>query len=179
MYNNFKTISSKELFHNPYWDYYLDKYSINNKEFDYHYVRSRGSVIIIPQMIDGNFLMINQYRYLNKRSSIEFPGGGLEPDMSYEKAAIKELAEETGYSCKKLEYVGEFNPFNGVTDEICRVFLASELEKVNASSDETEKIQVMYCSLDEINQLIKSNKIWDGMSISSLYIYLSKYKNLL
>lgn len=179
MSNKFKTISSKELYHNPYWDYYLDRYSIDNREFDYHYVHSRGSVIIIPILEDGNLLMINQYRYLNKRYSTEFPGGGVEPNASFETTAVKELIEETGYSCKKFEYIGEFNPFKGVTGEICKIFVARDLVKVVSNNEDTEKIEVLSLSLNEINQLIKSNKIWDGMSISSLYIYLSKYKNLL
>ena len=175
----FKTISSKELFRNPYWNYYLDRYSINDQEFDYHYVNSRGSVIIIPKLDDTKFLMVEQYRYLNKKNSIEFPGGGVKLNSNYEITAINELEEETGYTTHNLEFIGEFNPCNGITNEICRVYLATNLEKIKSQSEETEKIQLLTLTLEEINQLIKSNKIWDSMSITSLYFYVSKFTNKL
>lgn len=178
MHSKFKTISSKELYHNPYWDYYLDRYSIDNREFDYHYVRSRGSVMIIPLLDNGNLLLIEQYRYLNNRPSIELPGGGVGPNTDYKSAAAKELEEETGYIANDLEFIGEFNPCNGITNEICKVYIARNLVKVTQKNEETEEIQVLNYNINDIEQLIKSNKIWDGMSISSLYIYLSQYKNL-
>lgn len=171
----FKTISSKEVFLNPYWDYYLDRYSIDNKEFDYHYVRSRGSVIIIPKLNDGNYLMINQYRYLNKKFSLEFPGGGVKENLSYDQSAIEELEEETGYTSDSITFIGDFNPCNGITNEICKVFLAENLKLKQSKSDLTEKIQVESFSLEQINKMIISNKIWDGMSITSLYMYVSKF----
>lgn len=179
MNSEFKTISSKEVYHNPYWDYYLDRYSIDNKEFDYHYVNSRGSVIIIPKFDDNRFLMINQYRYLNRKLSIEFPGGGVQPSSTYEQTALNELEEETGYTSSNIQYIGEFNPFKGVTNEICKVFIADKLSKINSEMDDTEKIQVLFLKFEEINELIKSNKIWDGMSISSLYFYVLKFTNKL
>lgn len=171
----FKTISSKEVFHNPYWDYYLDRYSIDNEECDYHYVRSRGSVIIIPKLDDNNYIMINQYRYLNKKFSLEFPGGGVEPNLNFYQTAKKELEEETGFTSNSITCIGEFNPCKGITNEICKVFLADKLELIKSKSDRTEKIKVQSFSLEQINQMVISNKIWDGMSITSLYFYVSKF----
>ncbi len=179
MNKKFKTISSKELHHNPYWNYYLDRYSINEKEFDYYYVGSHGSVIVIPILENGKYVMIEQFRYLNNKSSIEFPGGGVQVNSTYEDSARTELEEETGFTSEDIEYIGEFNPCNGITNEICKVFLAKNLRRVKSNSEETESIQVETYTLEEINQMIKSNKIWDGMSITSLYFYVSKYTNML
>lgn len=174
-----KTISSKVLYSNPYWNYCLDRYSIDSKEFDYHYVNSRGSVIVIPKLNDTTFVMVEQYRYLNKKNSIEFPGGGVQLNSDYETSAKNELEEETGYTCSDLVFIGEFNPCNGITNEICRVYLANKLNQIVSRHEETEKIKLLYLSLEEINQLIKSNKIWDSMSISSLYFYVLKFTNTL
>jgi len=179
MQYEFKTISSKEIYSNPYWNYCLDRYSINDQEFDYHYVNSRGSVIIIPKLNETTFVMVEQYRYLNKKSSIEFPGGGVKPNSNYETTAKTELEEETGYTSSAFSFIGEFNPCNGITNEICQVYLATDLKKIEARNEETEKIQLLYLTLKEINQLIKSNKIWDSMSISSLYFYVSKFTDIL
>lgn len=178
MNKDYTTISSKVLFENPYWKYCLDTYTIDNRNFEYHYVNSNGSVIIIPKLSENLFLLTKQFRYLNSKESIEFPGGGVPLGLSYESAAIKELEEETGFTTNDLTYIGEFNPFNGVTNEICKVFEARNLRKIEAKPDLTEKISIIELELNEINNLISSNKIWDGMSITSLYIYVTKTNGL-
>ncbi|OGU57525.1 MAG: hypothetical protein A2X64_04670 [Ignavibacteria bacterium GWF2_33_9] len=168
----FDKISSEVLFSNPYWKYKLDKYRLPSGSIgDYHFIDSRGSSLIIPELDNHTFVMTNQFRYLNHKFSIEFPGGGLPEGVSFEDNVIKELEEETGYIAHKLELLGEFNPFNGVTNEICKVFLASELTKSKQKLDDTESISIMKVDKNDIFQLIKSNKIWDGMSISAYFLY--------
>ena len=45
----FDTISSQIIKSNPYWSYRLDTYIMPNGEpGDYHFVKSHGSVFIIP-----------------------------------------------------------------------------------------------------------------------------------
>src|SRR6266545_7899789 len=36
------------------------------------------------------------------------PGGGLEPNETWEQAAVRETLEETGYEVEILQYVGEY-----------------------------------------------------------------------
>jgi ADP-ribose pyrophosphatase len=175
----FSRIDSNLIHSNPYWDYRLDEYILpSGSTGKYYYVDSRGSTIIIPKLSEDTFILTSQFRYLNKKESIEFPGGGLTTNLTFEENALKELEEETGYKSNKLTLLGEFNPFNGVTDEICKVFLAEELEKSIANPDESESIKILEFNSDEINNMISSNKIWDGMSISAYLMYVLINKKL-
>ncbi|MBK9249900.1 MAG: NUDIX hydrolase [Ignavibacteria bacterium] len=66
---------------------------------EYHYVHSRGATLIIPQLPDGTFILVRQFRYLLQRESLEFPCGGINPQWAEPlENAHKELLEETGYS---------------------------------------------------------------------------------
>jgi ADP-ribose pyrophosphatase len=161
-------ISSEIKFKNPWWSYVIDQYILHTgKGAEYHYVHTHGSAFIVPMLGDGRFLMVSQYRYLNERESIEFPGGGIKEGEQPEEIAHKELIEETGYD-GDLQKVGIFNPYNGVTDEICHVYIARNLKSSNREmKDESEEFEVLTLSREEVEQKIKSNEIYDGMTLAA------------
>ncbi|MDD8018700.1 MAG: NUDIX hydrolase [Bacteroidota bacterium] len=168
MLKHWKKISSKVASQNSWWTYRLDEFQIpGGIAGEYHYVHTEGSSLIVPVMDDGKIILVNQYRYLCAKESIEFPCGGVKIGKSYEEMAHLELEEEAGYVAQKLQPVAEFNPFNGVTDEMCKVFIARELKKTAQRPDATEEIEVLYKTPDEIENLILTNAIWDGMTIAA------------
>lgn len=134
---------------------------------EYHSVHTEGSSMVVPVTNDGKIVLVNQYRYLCSRESIELPCGGVKPGMTYEEMAKIELEEETGFSSLSLEAAGEFNPFNGVTDEMCRVFIARDLVKTTSVPDETEEFEILVKSKTEIEELIAAHQIWDGMTLAA------------
>ena len=123
--------------------------------------------MIIPVTDNGKIIMVNQYRYLCNRESVEFPCGGVKQGMSYEAMAHLELEEETGFSSTNLSPVAEFNPYNGVTDEICTVFVARDLVKTASVPDATEEFELLYYTPDEIDTCIGKKMIWDGMTLAA------------
>lgn len=177
MNDKYKQVSSKILERNPYWDYRFDEYILPNGENgQYYYVETPGSVMVIPVLSDGRIVFVNQFRYLNQKFSIEFPGGGMKSDLSQRANALKELEEEAGFTASSLNKIGEFNPFNGVTNEICNVFIAEDLSKTESVPDETEEFNIIYLFPNEVIEKIQQNEIWDGMTLSAWSLYMfSKY----
>jgi ADP-ribose pyrophosphatase len=163
-----RTLSSIVKFKNPWWTYKVDKYILpNGNEGEYHYVYTGGSVFIIPVLDDGRLLMVRQYRYLNSRFSLEFPGGGVMEGENPDEIARKELIEETGYD-GELEKVGIFNPFCGVTNEYCHVYIARNLKpSSDEKHDDSEEFEVHYLSIAEFEEKIHTNEIFSGMSMAS------------
>ena len=153
---------------NPWWTYRRDEFLLpNGKQGDYHYVHTLGSSLIVPVQPDGGIVLVNQYRYLRDKESIEFPCGGVKDGHSYDGTAVQELQEEAGYIARSWMVAGEFNPYNGVTDEICRVYVARDLQPVPPKPDNTEEFEVIALLPDEIDARIISGVIWDGMSIAA------------
>lgn len=169
-----KKISESTLFKNPWWTYKRDEFELpSGKSGEYHYVHTNGSSIVIPIMADGKVLTVKQYRYLCGKESIEFPCGSVKDGSGHDETAWHELAEETGYSAKRLSLAGGFNPYNGVTDEMCHVYIARELLHVGGTPDETEEFEVLPLSAEEIDLRIKQGTIWDGMTIAAWLIVKS------
>lgn len=170
-------ISTRIHYKNPWWEYRIDEFSLpDGKTGEYNYVHTGGSTFVIPITSNNQIIMIEQHRYLNDKNSIEFPGGGLENGISEKENALKELREETGYKAARIEKIGEFNPFNGVTNEISHLFFAQELTLGETDFDETEMIEKHYFCVQDVIEMIKSNRIWDGMTLAAWALFeKSKY----
>lgn len=166
------TLGAETLHRNPWWLYKRDRVVLpSGEESEYHYVQTPGSVMVIPIAADGRFLLVRQYRYLNRRESIEFPGGGIKAGQSAEDAARAELREEAGVTAGVLEEIGYFNPFNGVTDELCRVFVARDLDTVASQPDATEEFELLRLDPAGMRAAVVDGTLWDGMTLASLSLY--------
>lgn len=164
-----KKLSERVVHSNPYWDYRQDRFELpTGKLGDYHYVHTRGSALIVPVREDGCLLLVNQYRYLADRESIEFPCGGIKSGATAEQTAHIELAEETGYSADVLVPVGSFAPYNGVADETCHVYIARELHRgAGATPDETEEFEIAWLTPTDLDEAVGSGEVWDGMTLAA------------
>jgi len=163
-----KKLSGSVIARNGWWTYRKDEYELpSGKRGEYHYVHTNGASLVVPVTVEGNVLLVNQFRYLCGRESIEFPCGGVKDGSSYFETARHELREETGYTSGDLAQVGEFNPYNGVTDEICRVYIARDLVYVGGTPDETEEFELVPLPPGELESRIASGEIWDGMTIAA------------
>jgi ADP-ribose pyrophosphatase len=166
-FSSWKTIIREEVFSTPWMSLYHDQFEMpDGKKGNYFYLHTRGSALTIPVTEEGKILLVKQYRYLTDKASIELPCGGVKHDQKDEDAARAELVEETGYSCQKLKRVGRFIPYNGLSDEFCTVFIARKLSFEGASPDDTEQIEILSASPDEIDAMIQRGKIVDGMTIA-------------
>ena len=175
---HWQKISSQTKFQNDHWSYKIDEFQLENGERGlYHYVHTSGSSMVIPVTSDGKILMVKQFRYLNERESIEFPCGGMEKGISYKENALKELREETGFSTETLLEIGEFAPFTGASDEICKVFLARNLFHSPLPKDATEEFELLDKTPKEIEELINKNIIWDGLTLAAWSLARRHFQN--
>lgn len=168
MSNLWKKIKSEIIHQNSFWNYKRDIFEIPGTDQlgEYYYAETSGSVMIVPILDDGRLGLIKTYRCLFDRWSIEFPGGAVKDGQAFEQAARAELQEEAGLTAQELINIAEFCPWNGVSTEVCRVFLARGLQKFEAEKNPQEEIEFMPRRLDEIDDLVRRNEIWDGQTLA-------------
>ena len=169
----YECLKSTLLARNPYWEYRKDLYRLpNGTAAPYYYVHSRGSVLVIPEFKPRQYVLVRQYRYLNRRWSVEFPGGGWDPGGAEPlEEARRELLQETGFQAEEWIELGRFNPCNGMTDEECTVFLARGLHAHAPQWDQTEELEILLSDADRIEDAIRRGEIWDGMSLAAWLLY--------
>ncbi|HRP01134.1 MAG TPA: NUDIX hydrolase [Candidatus Kapabacteria bacterium] len=172
MKKKYSQISSNILATNPYWVYKKDRYTLPDfTEGDYHYIETTGSVIIIPLLSYDTIIMVKQFRYLNQKVSLEFPGGSNKISLSSENNAKRELAEEIGYYPNKLIKIGTFNPFIGVTNEFCNVYVGLELISKKLEADKSEEFEIVNLNINSIDDKIQECEIWSGMTLATWALF--------
>jgi ADP-ribose pyrophosphatase len=106
------------------------------REGRWEYVRrSRGikAVMILAETDEGEILLVEQPRVPIARPCLELPAGLIgddHADDTVEKAAIRELEEETGYRPAEVVVVGEFYSSPGVVSESFTFVKARGLTRV-------------------------------------------------
>ena len=88
-----------------------------------------------------------------------------------EKAALRELKEETGYFANKITYLGQIAPSPGFCDEVVHIYKAHELKKGETNFDHDEFLNLNEYSLEEVKNMIIEGKITDAKTIACLFFY--------
>ena len=107
-----------------------------------------GAVIILAVTPDDMVLFVEQYRVSILQNTIEMPAGLVgdmadQVDESALLAAQRELEEETGYRCQRVEFVHRGPSSSGMSTEMITFVRAWDLEKVGpGGGDESENIVV-------------------------------------
>ena len=168
MLTPWKRLTTKEVHKNPWWEYRHDTCVMpNGKEGEYHYMHSLRSVAVVPVTKEGKILLVRQYRYLFGKEMIDLPMGHVEEEQSVLEAAHKELGEEVCCATSVMEQVSVFEPFVSKADDVCTVYVASQLRPVDRSCDESEEFERFEVFPQELDEMIATGKITDGMTIAA------------
>ena len=133
-------------------------------------VNPGGAVAIVAVTDAGHLLLVEQPRVPISCTTIELPAG-LVGDLEYAdderllSAAQRELEEETGYRCERIEHLHSGPTSAGMSTEFIHFVRALDLEKVSAGGgDETEDITVHEVPLVEVGTWL-SQRAAQGDSI--------------
>jgi len=86
-----------------------------------------GAVAILPVIDDEHICLVHNQRPVVQATLWEIPAGTLEPGEPPEGAAVRELAEETGYRAGRWRKLSAFLPSPGCLSEITHLFVAHDL----------------------------------------------------
>lgn len=131
------------------------------------YIRHSGGVAIVP-VIDGNVILIRQFRISIERELIELPAGRLEPDEEPLNCAARELEEEIGYRARKLIPIASYFASVGNSNERMYLFLALDLEKTERRLEADERIREVVMSLETVKQKLADQEFEDSKTIIGL-----------
>ena len=86
-------------------------------------------VNIIPITPQNDVVLVDQYRFGSEKSSLEIPGGMVDPGEDPKEAAIRELLEETGFVGKKVIEIGRVESNPAIMSNYTYTYLALDCEE--------------------------------------------------
>ena len=146
----------------------------NGKPAPRELVEHRGGVAVLAVDQNGFVPVVRQFRYPLGKHLWEIPAGKLEVGEKPDEAILRELREEAGLVAGKVTSLGMFYPTCGYSNEIIRLYLATDLSYVGAKPDEDEFLEIKYFSVDELYEKCLSGEIDDGKTL----VAVLKYKAL-
>ena len=131
------------------------------------YIRHSGGVGIVP-LLEGNIILIRQFRIAINRELIELPAGRLEPDEDPASCAARELEEEIGYRAGRLIPIASYFASVGNSNERMYLFLALDLEKTERRLEADERIHEIALTLDLVKEKLANQEFEDSKTIIGL-----------
>ncbi len=141
-------------------------------------VEHPGAVAILPINHDGGVFFVKQYRMCTGEILLEIPAGKLNFGEDPYQCAIRELEEEIGYRAKRLELIHSFYTSPGISNEVLYLFEAKNLEKTKVNPEEDEFLEIISLRKEDVERLIKENKIKDAKTLVAIYYYLARRHGL-
>ena len=140
-------------------------------------VNATGVVAMVAVTSDDEIVLVEQYRTAVKRRVIELPAGlvgDVDGDDDFERAAKRELREETGYRAQRVERLVEIPGSAGLTSETTVLYRCRGLRRVAAGGgDETENITVHVLALAQVDswlaRRVRRGALVDAKVYAGLY----------
>lgn len=176
---DWNTVSQKYLIRDQWINLRADVCKMpDGKIVEPYYVLEYPDWVNVTAITDREeVIMVRQYRHAYGKVVLELPGGVVDPGESYATAAQRELLEETGYTATHFEELARTSPNPSNQTNLSVSYLATGAKKASAQKlDHTEDIEVVVMPLEEVMQLLRSNKIVQAMHVTSLYYVLQKLK---
>lgn len=144
-------------------------------EYERIYSSSGGAVLVVPQLDSDTIVLIREYCAGSHRYEIAFPKGRVEEGESLLVTANREIMEETGYGARKLEHVKSLTVAPGYLSHQTHIVYATDLYQQKQEGDEPEPIEVLYWSLNKLDDLLNNEEFTEARSIAALYLLKKRF----
>ena len=139
---------------------------------DYFVWESPRIVHVVPVTEAGQLVLVRQYRHGIGEIMMQFPAGAIDKGETPDKAAHREMKEETGYiTDQPLIHLGSFSPYSTKLTGEHTVFLAPGAKSIGAPiSDDMEITEVVTKTPEELLGSLSEPKLYpsDVLAITLL-----------
>ena len=134
-----KKVSSRQVYEGRIVTLRVDQVETPSGRITSREVVERPDTVSVLAIDDrGRVLLVRQFRYAVGQDTLEIPAGTIDPGETPAQAARRELREETGYDCERLEELTSYYPAMGYSSERMTIYLASGLVTSPLRGDEEE-----------------------------------------
>ena len=168
-----KKLSTQQIFHGRAVNIRVDTVEkASGTKTTREVVEHSDCVAVLAIDGQGNVLLVRQFRHAVGKFVLEITNGGIDPGEESIDSLRRELQEEIGYFPQKIDKLGGFYSTPGYGTEYLHCFLATDLVPARLVAEDTDDIELVRVSPDEIPRLIASGEISDAKSIAALLMFL-------
>ena len=141
----------------------------------YYVIERPDAAIVFPLTGEGEVVLVRQYRPAIDRVEFGLPAGLVEEGEEPEKAARRELSEETGYAGGEWEALGAVASSPSLKDNWAHLYLARGVEPAAPQRpDEYERLEILTVPLGELLPKIRAGEIVSSSGVAAILLALNK-----
>jgi ADP-ribose pyrophosphatase len=126
----------------------------------FHHIALPEFSLVVPVTVDGQFVMIREFKPGANAVTLNAPAGGLDGGEDPLEAARRELLEETGYAASDWRSLGTFIVDGSTGGGRGHLFLARGAARVAAPKlDDTEEIDVVLLDEPSLRAALRSGEV--------------------
>jgi len=165
-----KFLRRKIVYHGRILDLFVDQVRLANGQPGMREVVGHMPAVGIVPLVDAeHVILVRQYRYAIGRWLWEIPAGLREGGETPQKAAKRELREETGYVAKHWQSLGNFFSSPGFCQEELCIFLARDLSlQGELELDADECLEPKVFTWRSLARLLKNGELVDAKTVLAL-----------
>jgi ADP-ribose pyrophosphatase len=168
-----KVLSTKEIFKTSFFRFRTDQCELPDGRVmpNYYVMEFPDWVNIVPVTEDGKIILVEQYRQAAGHVCLEIPGGSTHPHQQEDpkKAAVRELAEETGYVPDDVRLIGVHRPNPAMQNNKMHTYIGFGCRLLQEPTpDPFEDINVVAKSIPEVVDMILTGKIDHSIVVASI-----------
>ncbi len=154
--------------------------TLERRELGRGEARREALVVTTPDWVnvvavrdDRRVVLVRQWRYGVERTTLEIPGGMVDPGEDAAAAASRELEEETGYRAARLEHLGTLEPNPAIQSNRVWTYHATGLERVSEGPFGVgdEEIEIVTVPLAEIPARIAAGEIRHALVVAAFLLH--------
>lgn len=127
---------------------------------------------VVPITPEGDIVCVRQFRHGTDSFTLEVPAGIVDAaDASPQAAALRELREETGYRCDRIEPVGVIQPNPALFTNRCHVFVAvGAVWEGPPQWDPNEEMEIVRIAAAALIERVRSGEVANALTIAALHL---------
>lgn len=139
------------------------------REAPFYVIKCPDWVNVIAVTVEGDLLLVEQYRHGIDDLSLEIPGGVIDAGETPLQAALRELEEETGYTAAHIEPIGGTTANAAIMNNRTHTFLATGCRLTKPQClDEHEQIRVIRMPKEDVFKAVLDGRIHHSIVVAAL-----------
>ena len=167
---SWRMLGREYVYQSPWCAFRVDEVELpGGAQIEYGVLESGGFAAVVPVTGGGDVVLVRQWRQPLGAFTLELPSGGVDASEKPERAARRELFEETGYRAEGLEHLVSVHTSTGRSTEVCHLFRCTAVKDGRGPRPEpTEFIGVVQLPFGEALQMVSEGGITDAATVLGL-----------
>ncbi|MCP2046293.1 UNVERIFIED_ORG: ADP-ribose pyrophosphatase [Paenarthrobacter nicotinovorans] len=168
-----RLLSTNKVYEGRIWDVVSDSFQLSEgmDTLVRDYIDHPGAVAVLPMNVDGEILLLKQYRHPVGMDLWEIPAGLLDVEgEDFVVGAARELAEEADLVAATWNVLVDFFNSPGSSSEAVRIYLARGLRDVpeaerHVRTDEEAEIEFHWVPLEEAVKAVLEGRLHNPSAV--------------